>query len=172
MTGRGRLAMARMAQRCGAWLALAGLCLLPLPALADTLYKCVDAAAIPSIQSEPCGKGQTQVWARETAPEPPPTPEQLAAAQARAEAQERARVEEQARQQAEDEARRVAAEAQKAQGDAPPVSPAAAPPSDSCDQAKDFVAQVRAKPWLQMDEAQMQRLYGWVTQECAVAKAQ
>jgi len=163
--------MARMAKRCGAWLAFAGLCVLPWPAAADTLYKCLDAAAIPSIQNTPCGKGQTQVWARETAPEPPPTPEQVAAAQARAEAQERARVEEQARRQAEEEAGRVAEEAKKAQGDTPPEPPAP-PPSDPCDEAKAFVAQVRAKPWLQMDEAQMQRLYGWVTQQCAVAKAE
>ena len=163
--------MARMTKRCGAWLALAGLCLLPLPAAADTLYKCVDAAAIPSIQNEPCGKGQTQVWARETAPEPPPTPEQLAAAQARAQAQERARVEEQARLQAEEDARRVAEEAKKTEADTPTGTPAP-PPVDPCDEAKAFVAQVRAKPWLQMDDAQMQRLYGWVTQECAAPKSE
>jgi hypothetical protein len=164
--------MARMTKRCGAWLALAGLCVLPSTAAADTLYKCVDAAAIPSIQNEPCGKGQTQVWARETAPEPPPTPEQLAAAQARAAARERARIEEQARLRDEEEARRVAEEAKKAQADKPPESPAP-PPADPCDEAKAFVAQVRDKPWLQMEDAQMQRLYGWVTQQCAApAKAE
>ena len=153
---------------------LAGVLLLPLPAAADTLYKCIDAAGIVSIQMEKCGKGQTQVWARDTAPEPPPTPEQVAAAQARAEAQARQRAEEEARWLEQEEARRKA-EAEAAakpepKTDEPVATPTAAP--DRCDAAKSFAAQVRDKPWLGIDAAQMQRLYGWVAQECAAPPSQ
>lgn len=141
---------------------------LPLPAAAEKLYKCVDATGIPSIQMAPCAKGSTQVWARESVPEPPPTPEQVAAAQARAEARERERAEEDARLRAEAEAQRIAAEAAKAAPPAPPGDGAtAAPPApDPCDEAKAFAAQVRAKPWLGLAPDQMQRIYGWVAQEC------
>ena len=156
-----------------AWL-LALLCVLPLPAAADTLYKCVDAAGLATIQMDPCGKGLKQVWARDTAPEPPPTPEQIAAAQARAEEQARQRAEEQARWLEQEEARRKEAEAAEAAKLEARDKPADAPatPPDPCDAAKDFAAQVRAKPWLGLDDAQMQRVYGWVAQECGSPTAQ
>jgi hypothetical protein len=150
---------------------LALLLALPLPAAAETLYKCVDAAGLTTIQMAPCAKGSKQVWARDSAPEPPPTPEQAAAAQARAEAQARARAEEQERLRAQAEAQRLAADAAKAA----PVADAGAgatgvpptpPPPDPCDEAKAFAAQVRGKPWLGLDPGQMQRLYGWVAQQC------
>ena len=142
---------------------------LPLPAAADTLYKCIDPAGITVIQMDPCAKGSKQVWARDSAPEPPPTPEQVAAAQARAEEQARGRADEEARLRAEEEARRQAAAAPPPEAAKPPPPPA---PVDPCDEAKAFVAQVRAKPWLGLDPGQMQRLYGWVTQECAPTTAQ
>jgi hypothetical protein len=158
-------------RRRGAWIVFAGLCSSPLPAAADTLYKCLDAMAVPSIQNEPCGKGQTQVWARDTTPEPPPTPGQVAAAQAREEQRARDRAAEQERQLAEEAAQRVADEAKKAEPATSQAPSVPTPAADPCDDAKSFVAQVRAKPWLQLDDAQMQRLYGWVTQQCAAPKA-
>ena len=145
-------------------LLLVSLLALPLPAMADTLYKCLDPAGITVIQMAPCPKGSKQVWARDSAPEPPPTPEQLAAAQARAEEQARARAAEQDRLRAEEEARRQAAAAPPPPE--PAKQPAPPPPPDPCDEAKLFAAQVRAKPWLGMEPGQMQRLYGWVAQEC------
>jgi hypothetical protein len=143
-------------------------CLLPLPAAADTLYKCVDAAGIASIQMDPCAKGSRQVWARDTVPEPPPTPEQVAAAQARAEAQARQRAEEEARWLEEEEARRKAAVEAAAKPAAKADDAASTPttPPDPCDEAKAFAAQLRDKPWLGLDPAQMQRVYGWVAQQC------
>jgi hypothetical protein len=151
----------------GAWLALAALGSLPLPAAADTLYKCVDAMAVPSIQNEPGGMDQTPVWARDTPPEPPPTPEQAAAAQAREEQRARDRAAALERQRADEEARRLADEAKQAEAAIPPPPAPATTSADPCDDAKAFMAQVRAKPWLQLDDAQMQRLYGWVAQQCA-----
>ena len=142
---------------------LALLLVLPLPAAAETLYKCIDPAGLTSIQMAPCAKGSKQVWARESAPEPPPTPEQVAAAQARAQERERLRAEEEARLRDEEQARKVAATPPPAEAKEPPAPP---PPPDPCDEAKLFAAQVRAKPWLGMNPDQMQRLYGWVAQEC------
>ncbi|MGH8030487.1 MAG: hypothetical protein ACREO3_11195 [Arenimonas sp.] len=155
-------------------LLLALMCALPLPAVADTLYKCVDAAGITSIQMAPCAKGTKQVWARDSAPEPPPTPEQAAAAQARAEAQELARAQEQARVLADEQARLEAEKIAKEKAAVPaaPASPGGSSTPDPCDVAKDFAAQVRAKPWLGLDPGQMQRLYGWVAQECGAPKAE
>jgi hypothetical protein len=170
-TGREEVQMAWNPVRA-AWPVL--LCVLPLPAFADTLYKCVDAAGLAAIQMEPCARGHKQVWARDTAPEPPPTPEQVAAAQARAEEQARQRAEEQARWLEQEEARRKAAEAAVAKPEPAKedVAAAAAPPPDPCDEAKAFAAQVRAKPWLGLDAAQMQRVYGWVAQQCAAPSTQ
>jgi hypothetical protein len=74
--------------------------------------------------------------------------------------------------EAQAEAQRLAAEAAKG---APPgdaanaatAAPSTPPPApDPCDEAKAFAAQVRAKPWLGLDPGQMQRIYGWVAQEC------
>ena len=148
-----------------------------LPAAAEKLYKCVDAAGISTIQQERCPKGSTQAWARDTAPEPPPTPEQIAAAQARAEAarMERARVEaeaqERARQDAEAEAAALAQA--EAEAEATDTGSAAKPPSavapDQCDKAKEFAAQLRQMPWLELEPHQVQKVFGWVVQQCAEA---
>jgi len=156
------------AMRCGAFVAMGaiGAWLAPLPAAAEMLYKCVDPAGLTIIQQEPCKKPATQVWARDSSPEPPPTPEQIAAAEARARAQaeERARAEAQARQRAADEAREQAGLAPQAGTDLPPPPP----PVDStqCAEGKRFVAKLRAMPFLELTPAQMQRLYGWLAQQC------
>jgi hypothetical protein len=150
-------------------LLVAALLLAP-PAAADTLYKCVDAQGLTTIQQAPCARGTTQVWARDTAPEPPPTPEQVAAAQARAEAQ----AQERARTEAEAQAARDAAarEAQQAAAAPPPLAPPPAPAApDPCDDAKALAARLRNMPWLGLDDAQMQRLYGWVSQQCMSGNA-
>jgi hypothetical protein len=158
-------------------------------ARADTLYKCVDAAGLTTIQAGPCPKGQTQVWARPTEPEPPPTPEQLAAQQARREqaareSAERAAAEAIAAQRAEEadqmQEQVVAEEREKADAaakragvvDAAPPPPRAEEGDDEagrtarCDEAKAFAQSLRAKPWLSLDDAQWQRVYGWVFQQC------
>ena len=142
----------------------AALLLAPLPAAADTLYKCIDAQGFTTIQQEPCAKGATQVWKRDTAPEPPPTPEQLAAAQAR----EEARAQERARRA---EAERLAYEAEAArakQAAAPPPAEAPPPPPvDKCDDAKALAARLRGLPWLELNDGQKQRMFGWVAQQCS-----
>jgi colicin import membrane protein len=162
-----------------ATLALAG------PAAAEMLYKCVDANGLATIQQAKCPKGSTQAWARDTAPEPPPTPEQLAAAQARAQAEQQERerreaeAQEFARQEAEAAAQAEADAAAQAEAEAdakahaddkadakPPPANAA---NDQCDRAKAFAAQVRAMPWLELQPDQVQKVYGWVTQQCADA---
>jgi hypothetical protein len=151
------------------------------PAAAETLYKCVDAAGLTTIQQAPCAKGTTQVWARDSAPEPPPSPEQLAAAQARADAQARERAEAQARREAEAarpppltpeqqaEAAAIAAERVADEANAATRPPVAQAP-DSCEKAQEFAAQLRAKPWIELDANEQQRLYGWLMQECATAR--
>lgn len=159
-------------------------------ARADTLYKCVDPAGLTTIQNAPCPKGYTQAWARETAPEPPPTPEQLAAAQARreqAEREARARAADEAlaaqraqeaeamreelvaeeREQADLAATRAGAPAGSGEP-VPAVEPedAGADPEARCNEAKSFAQSLRAKAWIDLDEAQWRRVYGWVVQEC------
>ena len=158
----------------------------------DTLYKCVDAAGLTTIQNAPCPKGQTQAWARPTAPEPPPTPEQLAAQQAQREQADRAAAERAARakeaakraaeadamQQEVDEAARQQADAAARRAGVVDATPPPVPNEGQaildekaakekrCSDAKDFALSLRSKPWLGLDDAQWQRLYGWVVQEC------
>ncbi|KFN50151.1 hypothetical protein P873_07900, partial [Arenimonas composti TR7-09 = DSM 18010] len=64
--------------------------LLCLPAVAvaapGTLYKC-DAGGAITIQSDPCPRGAVEVWRRDATPEAGPTPEELAARAALAQAQ-------------------------------------------------------------------------------------
>jgi hypothetical protein len=158
-------------------MALAVLCVLAPAVHAETLYKCVDKTGLTTIQQDPCGKGQTQAWARASQPEPPPTPEQLAAMQARreAQAQQEAREAEQ-RQKEEAEARERAAALPL-----PPLPPAPPPPETApdgtpapppneaeaaCNEARAFGIAARAKPWLELNSTQQQRLYAWVVQQC------
>ena len=66
---------------------LAALLLVSQLAGAEALYKCTDAKGFVSIQSEACPKGSTQVWKREATPDPAPSPEELAARAALAQAE-------------------------------------------------------------------------------------
>lgn len=159
---------------------------------ADMLYKCLDAAGQTTIQNDPCPKGQTRVWARDTTPEPPPSPEQVALEQARREqaaleAAERAAAEEAAAKQAaeadaikrEFDARERAQARAAAKREGVTDSDAAdAPPRDAeegndvaskeerCNAAKAFAQSLRDKPWIDLDDAQWRRVYGWVFQQC------
>jgi hypothetical protein len=143
------------------------------PAGAEMLYKCVDANGLTTIQQDKCAKGTRQVWARESVPEPPPTPEQLAEAQARAEAlarEQEAQAQRDAEAQLEAQLAEDAAKREEAAAAAKPADGAVEPPPpppDPCEEAKAFAAKVRSLPWLQLDPGQTQRLWGWVVQECA-----
>jgi hypothetical protein len=153
------------------------LCLPGSVALAaqDALYKCVDPAGVTSIQSEPCAKGSTQAWKRDTTPEAPPTPAEQAQAEARRlRDQQRVRELSQAleRRMREDAAAEAAAKA------APPLPPPpAAEDADdgkdaaiaACQEAQEFANAARAKEWLGLTDDQVRRLYNWVAQECKPA---
>ena len=151
--------------RSCAALALAVL-LVATPAAAESLYKCTSEQGAVSIQSEPCPKGSTQVWKRESTPEPQPSPEELAAraAQAEAEAQRAAEVARLAAEQAfiEAEARR-AAEARRRADEA-----AGRPPErrSECSLAHDFNDAALAKEWLDLSDLQKRRLKDWVIEQC------
>jgi hypothetical protein len=150
---------------------------------AELLYKFVDAKGLTTIQQSPCAKGSTQAWARDSAPEPPPTPEQLAAEQARRdalaqqqvrEAEQRLKEQEEARERA-----KTAPPPPPPPSLPPPPAPspaveAGAPPPDAdeaaCNEARAFGAAVRDKPWLELDGTQQQRLYAWVVQQCKGVK--
>lgn len=132
---------------------------------AEALYKCTDAAGAVAIQSSPCPKGSTQVWKRDTTPDPVPTPEQLAARAAAAEA-EAQRAAELAR---EAEATRLAEEAER-EAEAKRLADEAAgrPPErkSECTLAHDFSDAVTAKPWLELSDFQQRRLREWVIEQC------
>lgn len=132
---------------------------------AEALYKCTGPQGAVSIQSDPCPKGSTQVWKRDATPDPGPTPEELAARAALAEAEaqraaEQARLAEEARLA--DQARRDA-EAQRLADEA-----AGRPPErkSECTQAHDFNDAALAKPWLELSEYQKRRLKEWVIEQC------
>jgi len=134
-------------------------------ARADALYKCTDAAGAVSIQSSPCPRGSTQVWKREATPDPEPTPEQLAARAALAEAEaqraaELAREAEAARLAKEAEA---AAEAKRLADEAAGIRPER---KSECTLAHDFADAVAAKPWLELGDFQQRRLREWVIEQC------
>jgi hypothetical protein len=140
--------------------------LLAAPLLrAESLYKCTDAGGAVSIQSEPCAKGSTQVWKRDAAPEPGPTPEELEARTALAQA-EAARAAELARiaeldrlaeQERRDEQARL--RAAEAIGERP------ARKSD-CRLAHEFSDAAAAKPWLEFTQTQRERIRSWVIEQC------
>lgn len=134
------------------------------PVAAESLYKC-DAGGAITIQSEPCPRGATQVWQRETTPEPGPSAEELAAraALAAAEAErdaEQARLARQARIEElllrDEEARARAAD------------PAGARPErkSECTLAHEFADAANAKEWLSLSETQRARLRNWVIDQC------
>lgn len=138
--------------------------LLAPAAQAESLYKCTGEKGAVSIQSEPCPKGMTQVWKRETAPDPEPTPEQQAAQAAAAEA-EAARAAESARLanlerlaerlEREEQARRAAA--------APAERPAT---KSECTLAHEFQDAASDKPWLELTQSQRERIRSWVIRTC------
>ncbi len=131
---------------------------------AATLYKCVSAGGLDSIQSDPCPKGATQVWKRDATPDPPPTPEQAAALQAR---RDRESADARLMSQVAGTSRIVA----PAPAPPPPPPPvAAAPlvdaPKGPCRRASEFAADLRAKDWLEMRDDQLRRLSDWVATQC------
>ena len=139
---------------------------LALPAQAaekNQLYKCVDPAGATSIQSGPCAKGSTEVWRRVAGAEPAPSAEQQAQAEAK-----RLRDQQTVRELSEQLDRRLAAKSEPAPtGSAEnKAAAAAADPPDRCSQAQDFAAQLRDKQWLDLSEAQVRRVYAWVSEQC------
>jgi hypothetical protein len=142
---------------------LAALLMASVGVQASTLYKCASANGVDSIQSDPCPKGSTQVWKRDATPEAPPTPEQMAAQQAR-------------RDREAADARALSQVAGTARPDpvamAPPTPapivavPVVENPKGPCRRAHEFSADVRAKDWLEMRDDQLRRLDDWVAGEC------
>jgi C4-dicarboxylate-specific signal transduction histidine kinase len=135
------------------------------PAAAESLYKCTGPTGEVSIQSEPCPKGSTQVWKREATPDPAPSPEELAAraALAEAEAQRAAELARQAEEERRAEEARRAAEAQRRADEA-----AGKPPgrTSDCTKAHDFNDAALAKDWLELSDYQKRRLRDWVIEAC------
>jgi hypothetical protein len=146
------------------WL-LAGLLLAPSFAAAEALYKCTDPQGAVSIQSEPCAKGSTQVWKREATPDPAPSPEELAARAALAQAEaeriaETARLAEQRRLEAQ-----ARVEDDKRLRDA--VASAVPPPRRSeCTLAHDFNDTATRLEWLELTQQQRERIKRWVVEQC------
>jgi hypothetical protein len=133
---------------------------------AEALYKCTDPKGAVSIQSEPCAKGSTQVWKREATPDPAPSPEELAARAALAQA-EAERIAETARLA---EQRRLAAQARidedKRLREA--VANAVTPPprKSECTKAHDFNDLARQLAWLELTQLQRERMQRWVIEQC------
>lgn len=138
--------------------------LLAPAAQAESLYKCSGEKGAVSIQSEPCPKGMTQVWKRDTAPDPEPTPEERAAQAAAAEA-EAARAAEAARlANLERLAERLEREQQALKA---AEAPAERPPTKSeCTRAHDFQDATRDMPWLELTQSQRERIRSWVIRTC------
>jgi hypothetical protein len=147
----------------------------------DALYKCVDPAGVTSIQSDPCAKGSTQAWKRDTTPEAPPTPAEQAQAEARR-LRDQQRVRELSQQLERRMREEAAAEAAaKASPPLPPLPSAANDEDDgkddtgadaavaACQDAQQFANAARAKEWLGLTDDQVRRLYNWVAQECKPA---
>lgn len=126
----------------------------------NLLFKCVSAAGVTSIQSVPCPAGSTEAWRREAMPEPPPTPEQVAEAEAK-----NRRDREIAREQAEMLEKKLRPPAPESVA---PAAPAGAEQAsvDACQAAHDFATSVREKAWLALSEEQTQRLLTWVLEQC------
>lgn len=134
------------------------------PAAADALYKCVDAKGVTSLQSSPCAKGLTQVWKRDSSPEPPQTPEQQAQLQAR-------------RQEIADTARAMAELAGTADLNKPVAAPPPPPPAlvaeptapvvkGPCRQAHELQDLLRENDWLELTEGQQRKLDNFVSVQC------
>jgi hypothetical protein len=162
----------------GVLLLCAGVLLAPGASAAKnaTLYKCVDAAGVTSIQSNPCPAGSTQAWRRDAPTEPAPTPEQTAQADAK-----RMRDQQAVRELSEivDKKLQVASGVAAAAAAAPPAlvpmpagteaTPSASSEAaavEACQKAQAFAASVREQAWLALSEEQVRRVYGWVAEQC------
>lgn len=126
----------------------------------NELFKCVDADGVTSIQSEPCAKGSTVVWRRDATPEPKPTPDEAALAEAK-----RLRDMQTVRELSEIVERRSRPQPPEPVEEAKP-KPAEAKPLSACESAMEFSASVRDKQWLALTDDQMQRIYRWVAEQC------
>lgn len=131
----------------------------------NQLYKCVTTAGVTSIQSVPCPKGSTEEWRRDATPEPPPTPEQAALAEAKILRDQQT-------------VRELSEVVEKKLRPPPPTPdlPAAATAAagseqaavDACQEAQAFASSLRDKAWLGLTGEQLQRLYTWVAEQCKV----
>jgi hypothetical protein len=138
----------------------------------NMLYKCVDPAGVISIQSTSCAAGWTQAWKRDATPEPAPTPEQAAQAEAKL-----LRDQQTVREQLEIVDRKFKPAAPEPVAPAPTPEPsadgAAAKPAievDACEAAQNFAGSIRDKQWLGLTEEQTRRLYTWVSEQCTGPK--
>lgn len=169
--------MSRQLSRSARLLALlAGAALLPTAvahaavahATKNELFKCVNGAGVVSIQSVPCPAGSVQAWRRDATPEPPPTPQQLAQAQAK-----QLRDQQAVRELSEQLAKKQPPAMPVMPAPAPTPTPAAALPTAgetadvlTCQTAQAFAGSVREKEWLGLTDEQTRRLFGWVTEQC------
>lgn len=126
------------------------------------LFKCVDAAGVTSIQSEPCAQGSTVVWRRSATPEPKPTPDQAAQVEAK-----RLRDMQTVRELSEIVERRSRPQPPELSAGEKPAA-TEAKPLTACESAMEFSASVRDKQWLALSDDQMQRIYRWVAEQCKV----
>src|SRR3990167_2241978 len=128
----------------------------------NLLYKCVSAAGVTSIQSVACPAGSKEEWRRDATPEPPPTPEQLARAEAKL-----LRDQQLVRELSEIVEKKLQPPA-PAPAPAPTAATAAAAAEqasvDACQEAQAFAGAVREKAWVGLTDEQTRRLYIWVTQ--------
>jgi len=134
-------------------------------AAAEALYKCTDPQGAVSIQSEPCGKGSSQVWKREATPDPEPSPEELAArtALAQAEAQRIAETVRLAEQRRLDAQSRIDDDTRLREAVASAVPP---PRKSECTKAHDFNDLAGQLAWLELTQAQREGIKRWVVVTC------
>ena len=142
---------------------LALLAWLPASAAAaqkSQLFKCVDAAGVTSIQSGPCAQGSTVVWRRDATPEPKPTADQAALAEAK-----RLRDMQTVRELSDIVERRSRPQPpEPVEAETPKAVEAKA--LTACESAMEFSGLVRDKQWLALSDDQMQRIYRWVAEQC------
>jgi hypothetical protein len=147
-----------------------------------TLYKCVDAKGMVSIQAKTCPAGSAQAWVRPAQTEPKQTAAEVQAAHDR----ER-KNQQQVRDLSEEVNRKLAAQTTPEPAPAPAhlqmAGPQPAPPetpdpgelqsavTSQCRQAQSFMAAAREKTWIGFTDDQMKRIYGWVMDQCRVNTA-
>lgn len=130
------------------------------------LYKCVSAGGVTSIQSVPCPAGSKEEWRRDATPEPPPTPEQLAQAEAKL-----LRDQQTVRELSEIVDKKLQPPAPAPEPAAPGAAAASSAAAeqasvDACQSAQAFASEVREKAWLGLTDEQTRRLYTWVAEQC------